>query len=212
MSHPEQLLKTPFSCVIAGPSKAGKTVFASKLLQHIDSICTTPPTRILWFFSEYQPGYRHLASSIPRIQFVQGLPSMSELRADTAESKLIILDDLMHEVKGSPEMSQLFTRGAHHWNASVVFIVQNLFFCGRTLRVNSQYMVLFKNPSDRLQVSTLAHQMYPKQSKFFLEAFEDATSKKPFTYLFVDLSQDCPEQLRLRTCIFPGEITMVYVP
>ncbi len=210
MSHPEQLLKSPFSLVIAGPSKAGKTVFTSKLLQHIDSMCTTRPTRILWFFSEYQPAYRHLAT-MSRVQLKQGLPIMSELRADTETPKLIILDDLMHDVKGSPEMSQLFTKGVHHWNISCVFIVQNLFFCGRTARVNCQYLTLFKSPSDKLQVSILARQMYPKQSKFFLEAFEEAT-EKPYTYLFIDMSQDCPEELRLRTNIFPGEVTMVYAP
>ncbi len=211
MSHPEQLLKSPFSCIIAGPSKAGKTVFTSKLIQHIDSMCTIPPARILWYFSEYQPGYKHLAT-MPKVQLIQGLPNMAELRADVETPKLIILDDLMHDVKGVPEMSQLFTKGVHHWNTSCIFIVQNLFFCGRTARVNCQYLALFKNPSDRLQVATLARQMYPKQSKFFLEAFEDATMKKPFTYLFVDLTQDCPEELRLRTNIFPGEITMVYAP
>jgi len=77
--------------------------------------------------------------------------------------------------------------------------------------VNAHYLALFKNPSDKLQVVALARQMYPKQSQFMIDAFQDATSEA-YSYLFVDLSQDCPEELRLRTNIFPGELTMVYTP
>ncbi len=211
MSHTEQLLKHPFSCVVAGPSKAGKTVFVTKLLQHIDALSTVAPSEIVWFFSEYQPGYRQLAV-MPHVRLVQGSPSLSELRKDTTKPRLIILDDLMSDMKKKEsDLSQLFTKGVHHWNTSCVFIVQNLFFGSRTARVNAHYLALFKNPSDKLQVATLARQMYPKQSQFFIDAFQDATLQA-YTYLLVDLSQDCPEELRLRTNIFPGEVTMVYAP
>jgi len=209
MIHTEQLLSHPFSCVVSGPSKAGKTVFCTKLLQHIDSMSTTPPKEIIWYFSEYQPAYRQLLS-FPRVRLVQGLPNLAELRKGASEPKLIVLDDLMSDVKDS-EIGQLFSKGVHHWGVSVVFIVQNIFYGGRTARVNAHYLALFKSPSDKLQVSTLARQMYPKQTKFFLEAFEEATSQ-PYTYLFVDMTQECPEDLRLRTNIFPGELTVVYAP
>ena len=39
-------------------------------------------------------------------------------------------------------------------------------------------MVLFKNPRDRQQIQTLARQMYPNCSKYFLDKFEKATNKK----------------------------------
>ena len=170
---------------------------------------TTPPKEIIWYFSEYQPAYRQLLS-FPRVRLVQGLPNLAELRKGASEPKLIVLDDLMSDVKDS-EIGQLFSKGVHHWGVSVVFIVQNIFYGGRTARVNAHYLALFKSPSDKLQVSTLARQMYPKQTKFFLEAFEEATSQ-PYTYLFVDMTQECPEDLRLRTNIFPGELTVVYAP
>jgi hypothetical protein len=122
----------------------------------------------------------------------------------------VVLDDLMAEGSKSKDLSTLFTRGVHHWGISLVFIVQNIFLGGlRTARINAHYLVLFKNPSDRLQVATLARQLYPKRSSQFLDAFHDATSE-PYSYLFVDLTQNCPEQLRLRTRIFPQELTMVY--
>ena len=44
-----------------------------------------------------------------------------------------------------------------------------------------------------------------------VEAFHDATAS-PYGYLLVNLKQDTPEILRLRTNIFPEEQETVYVP
>ena len=137
------------------------------------------------------------------------MPNINELRKDTKRPKFIIMDDLMTNVKNK-DMDSLFTRGVHHWNISVCFLMQNLFFNGlRTSRINAHYLVLFRNPSDKLQIRTLAKQLYPKNSTHFINSFEDATSE-PYTYLLVDLTQTCPDNLRLRTNIFPGELTFVY--
>ena len=210
MAYNEQLLQHPFSMMVCGPSKAGKTLFTSKLLKHIDSLSSDSPKEIMWCYAEYQPTYNSLIREIPYLRLVQGIPDIKTLRKDSSIPRLMVLDDLMGESTKSTELSSLFTRGVHHWGISVVFIVQNLFFSGlRTARVNTHYLTLFKNPSDKLQVATLARQLYPKKSNHFLEAFQDATSE-PFSYLFVDLTQSCPEELRLRTNVFPGEITMVY--
>ncbi len=68
-----------------------------------------------------------------------------------------------------------------------------------------------KNPSDQLQASTLAKQLFPGNTKYFMEAYKDACSES-FSYLFIDLSQDTPDHLRLQTNIFPGQLNVVYVP
>ena len=52
--------------------------------------------------------------------------------------------------------------------------------------------------------------MYPGRVKFFQEAYDDATKLK-WGYLFIDLKPDTPDELRLRTNIFPGERPVVYV-
>jgi hypothetical protein len=205
------LLQHPFSMVVAGPSKAGKTRFTFKLLRNINSMASEKPTEILWYYSEYQPGYRALLAEVPGLRFIQGLPDADELRRDTSSPRLMVLDDLMTEMKSGDKMTNLFSRGVHHWNISLVSIVQNVFFGGlRTARINCHYMVLFKNPGDRSQVSTLARQLYPGTSRTFVDAFADATAR-PYSYLFVDLTQGCPDKFRLRTDVFPGERTYVYV-
>ena len=88
-----------------------------------------------------------------------------------------------------------------------MYIVQNLFHRGkyqRTISLNAHYMVVFKNPRDVSQIMALAQQMYPKRTKYFLEAYA-ATTARPHGYLLIDMKQDTPDILRLRHQIFPGE-------
>lgn len=205
------ILVKSFSMVVAGPSKAGKTVFVSKLVKHCHEICEQVPTEILWCYSEYQPAYKELSAAM-NLHLVEGLPDLAALKADSHRPKLIVFDDMMDYFEKDTSLVTLFVKGCHHWNLSCVHIVQNLFFKGlRTARINTNYMVLFKNPSDKLQVANLGRQLFPGQSKYFMDAFQSATSE-PYTYLLLDLSQTCPENLRLRSNIFPGEVQVVYVP
>jgi len=201
-------LKHPFTCIVAGPTKAGKTELVKKLVKHADTLISPSPQSIYWCYSENQPGYAELDTLV---RFHEGMPPVAELKADTSQPKLVVLDDLMSDLKDSKSLTELFVRGCHHWNISCIHIVQNLFYGGRTSRVNAGYIFLLKNPSDRLQASNLAHQLYPKRQSYFMEALEDAT-QQPHSYLLVDLNQSTPEILRLRTSVFPGENTVVYAP
>ena len=72
-------------------------------------------------------------------------------------------------------VANIFTKGSHHRNISVVFLAQNRFpqtKFPRTMSLNADYMVLFKNPRDASQFANPARQMYPKTSKFAVEAYE----------------------------------------
>ena len=111
-------------------------------------------------------------------------------------------------------ISSLFTKGSHHRNISVIYIVQNLFDqhkLHRTISLNAHYLVVFKNPRDGSQITHLAKQMYPGKTHYMRHAFELATTRS-HGYLLVDLKQTTPERLRLRSHIFPGEKHEVYVP
>ena len=122
---------------------------------------------------------------------------------ESTTRNLIVIDNLMAET--DERVTTLFTKKSHHRNTSVLYLVQNLFHKNkesRTISLNSQYMVVFKNPRDASQMLHLARQMYPGRVKFVQEAFKDATSV-PYGYLLVDLKQDTPEDMRLRTTIFP---------
>jgi hypothetical protein len=198
----------PFSCMVAGPTKAGKTMFVKNLIERIDKIIDKPISKIYWFYAEDQPAYNSLKS---KVIFINGVPNFDKLKLDSKTPKLIILDDLMHELKGSGNLIKLFTRGCHHWNVSIIQIVQNAFYEGlRTARINCDYLALFKNPGDRLQAAILARQLFPTNTGYFLESYADATSE-PHGYLFIDLTQYTPDKYRLKTDIFSPTPTL-YVP
>jgi hypothetical protein len=131
---------------------------------------------------------------------------------DGKENTLVILDDLMEEL--DKNISLLFTRVSHHRDLSVIFLTQNMFpksQHARTISLNSHNMlVLFKSPRDVNQFAVLARQMYGSNSKFAIEAFEDA-SREAHGYLLVDMKPQTEDRFRLRTKIFPGEQTYVYL-
>ena len=68
-----------------------------------------------------------------------------------------------------------------------------------------------KSPGDKLTAMNLAKQMYPKNTNFFMDAYSKAT-EKAHGYLLIDLEQNTPECLRLRSNILPEETTIVYTP
>ena len=89
----------------------------------------------------------------------------------------------------------------------MIYIVQNLFLQGKgshSISLNSHYLVLFKNTRDKLQILTLAKQMYPRQTDFFLNQYEKAV-KRPFGYLLIDLKTTTQDNCRLRTNVLPSE-------
>jgi len=69
------------------------------------------------------------------------------------EPCLVTLDDLLNDVY-SKEVCDLFTRGSHHRNKSVILVTQNLFHQGRFCRdisLNAHYIVVLKNVRDKKQ-------------------------------------------------------------
>ena len=207
-------LKHPFTCVIAGPTGSGKTQFVKRLFVSSGDNIEPTPNNIIWCYGEYQDAYDHLARVVPEIRFVEGFPDDLLQSLDRTQRNIIVIDDLMSETRNNTKVTELFTKGSHHKNLSVILILQNLFYRGkemRTISLNSHYMVLFKNPRDASQITHLAKQMYPNKSKYMVESYRDATST-PYSYLFVDLKPTTSEEMRLRTNIFKGEFPVVYVP
>ena len=144
------MFKTPSCITLNGMSQSGKTTFLYKLLRRRDELFSPPPTKILFAYGAWQEIFHHMEKTLP-IEFVEGLPTKEKLDefAETGVSKLIVLDDLMDRVICSSDMQNLYSRGCHHSNITVVFISQNIFAQGkasRSIALNTQYMVLFKNP------------------------------------------------------------------
>ena len=113
----------------------------------------------------------------------------------------------MNEVSSNATISKLFTRGRSHLGCSLVLMLQNIFPKGsqsRTIAINVQYQVLFRNPRDSLLISILARQLCPLNSKNFLEIYKRAT-QRAYGYLFCCFTQFCPDEIRYCTNVLPCE-------
>ena len=70
--------------------------------------------------------YRNV-SRMPHIEFVKGIPTALEQDSycEVNKRNLIVFDDQMIDASKDKRIVNLFTRGSHHRNLSVIYIVQN---------------------------------------------------------------------------------------
>jgi hypothetical protein len=211
--EPVMVFKHPFTCIIAGPTQSGKTVFTKQMLKNANFLIQPPPTRIIWAYGEenlHQNEEIQNIVDIP-ITFVKGLPDVEDI--DDKDRNLLILDDLMSDVSKSDTISNIFTRASHHRNMSVIFIVQNIFHQGKTMRdisINAKYTVLFKNPRETSQIQYLNRQIFPNNKNFLVDAYRQAT-QRPHGYLILDFDQSTPNDRRVITGIFFPELPIGYI-
>ena len=79
------------------------------------------------------------------------------------------------EASKSLKITQLFTHDCHD-SLSIIYLKQNLFHkiqCACSL--NSDYMVIFKNPQNNSQFATIARQIHPDKWKFIVQPYKDTT-------------------------------------
>ena len=211
--------KHPFATIVAGPTSCGKTVFVKKFLKHRNLMVDVVFDRILFYYAEWQDGYKSEEflgepDNRLKIEFREGLPKNEDYSNDLEAKKLIIIDDLMRESSNNVVVD-LFTKGSHHKNISIIFITQNIFHRGahsRDISLNASYIVLFKNPRDKAQIQHLARQIYPEDPGFVKQAYLDATNQG-HGYLLIDCKQSTPDEFRFRTNIFPDdEYNYIYIP
>lgn len=194
--------------LLSGPTGSGKTSFIKKFLSERERLIDSYIEEVIYCL----PDGQIVDESISYTKLHRGVPDISMF--SDLKPRIVILDDLLSNVDSN--VVELFIRGSHHYNLSVVFVVQNLFSKNkgcREISLNSHIIVLFSNPRDKQQISILARQISPENPRFITDAFVDATSK-PYGYLVLDLHQLTPENYRVRTNIFSSEYPrdVVYIP
>ena len=172
-----------------------------------------PPKKIVWCYGVYQEAYNSMQAELPAVTFIEGLPERIEDYFDSREPACLVLDDLMFSGTKSQDIVKVFTEGAHHRKIAIFLLVQNLFHGGdfmRTISLNCRYIILMRNNRDKMQVMSLAKQMFPNNTRFLCDAYEDSTKMSKYGYLFLDLNheQDC---MRVCTQILPDELHFAYV-
>ena len=205
-------LKHPRRFIIYGPSGSGKSTFVEKLLLHMKELFGFNFDKIIYSSGQAFPNF----DSIHGIK----INKYNKIDEDLLENlsplnkNLIIIDDNMHTVANDILISDLFTKISHHKNISVILLVQNLFPKSKYMRdlsSNSTYLILMSNPRETLQIKTLSAQIDGANNNFILKCFNEATKNKPFSYLFLDFDQNTPDEIRVRTNIFPDEEQFAFI-
>ena len=114
----------------------------------------------------------------------------------------MIFDDLINS-KSLTEIATLFTVDGRHLNMSMIFLTQRMFVNNeyfRQISQNCDYFCIFKNPRNYLEIKTLAQQLTPGSLEL-IEIYKEAT-KTPFSYLFINLTQECDSKVKYLSHIF----------
>jgi len=197
-------LPIPLSMCFAACSGSGKTHLAKFFLLNQQSLLTENWTRIFYATKYDQLSLKHELAHLP-IEFLPAgeLPVIEELksRCKADDRILIVVDDLMLAAVSSPVINNLFVAG-RHLLISIMYMSQNLFaqgpFC-RNIRLNANYLVLFKAIHDTQQIRRYFMQMSANHARL-MDIYKDAT-RPDYGYLLIDLRHKTPAELRFRTNI-----------
>lgn len=200
---------TPSTIIISGPTSSGKTTFLKKLIKFRNQMFKCKFDRIVYCYGTWQPAFNNMYD----VEFISGIPeNIDNINSDKNDSHLLlILDDLMDVVSKSEAVQTLFSRGSHHNNVTLIYVNQNIYFHGpksRTISLNAQYIIIFKNKRDKNQINHLGSQMGVNRILKF--ALDDIWKEK-YSYLLIDLSPHNDSELIVKTRIFPDEFCFAYV-
>ena len=114
----------------------------------------------------------------------------------------VIFDDLINS-KSLIDIATLFTVDGRHMNMSMGFLSQRMFVNNeyfRQISQNCDYFCVFKNPRNSSEIRALAQQLTPG-SLDLIEIYKEAT-KSPFSYLFINLTQECNIKVKYLSNLF----------
>ncbi len=204
----------PSTILLSGPTKSGKTTLLSKILKNSNKgLVCPPPQRIMYCYSVWQKAFEEMRKNCNEclIDFKEGLPDIADF--NPSQNSILILDDLMTQAGKDEKVLKLFTVDSHHLNLTVFFLTQNIFpqeKYSRSISLNCQYILLTNNPRDRNQLVQLGKQIFPGNTKFFKEAYDDAVTDRKYGYLVLALNQNTEEENRVQTGILPYETRIIY--
>lgn len=201
----------PYSTMsIIGPTGSGKSCMVFNIIRNIKDLfpAENPVTKIIYCYGIWQDGFSKLEDEMSElITFQHGLATeneMEELSKDNSHS-LLIVDDLIDEGQNSVFLSNMYTRGAHHYKITCISLFQSAFTknkYSRMISLNSQYIIFMASRRLLQQVKTLGSQIGVRNQ--LEEAYADVC-KTRFNYLIISMHPAENDALMLRSDIFPGQ-------
>ena len=199
-------LRMGSTMLVCGPHTSGKTVFIMKLIDAAKQMFDIPPTAVYWIYGQRTAMHEQMVRR--NYNMIEGLPKKFDF---IQPNSIVMLDDLMVAGAKDANVTNLFIASAHHVPCFVIFTMQNIFAQGkemRTIALNTNYNVLFKNKRDPNQIAHLGRQVFPDSPQLLRQVFEEAT-QEPYAYLFLDFRNESPEIIKMRARILPEEKPMI---
>ena len=159
---------------------------------------------MVYFYTEWQNKFDIMKASFG-VEFIEDNDNMLNFIKDLNTSALVIFDDMMNS-DNLKSVAQIFTVHGRHLNLSLAFLSQKLFNNNehfRQISQNSDYMCVFKNPRNSLDIRNLSNQITPK-SNALSHIYQKATVK-PYSYIFINLTQEAVPQLKFINNIFSSD-------
>ena len=200
-----------FKIFACGPSRCGKTCFIIDIIQNLQSIAKAPPKKVLYVYKVWQQKFDELKESGLVDNFVQDQKDLvSRLKTMiNRESSLIVFDDLINS-SNLQDIANLFVVDGRHSNLSLIFLSQRMIVNNESFRQisnNCDYFAVFKNPRNSSEVRVLAQQLTPGSLEL-INIYSEAT-KDPFSYLFINLTQECNESVKYLSHLFDYDHSVI---
>lgn len=202
----------PSTHYLSGPSTCGKTYRACQMLKYKNSIFHDGEKIkfVVFCYAKWQTQYDQLNDEGIVSKWIDHMPTNEEFDKLTSPHKtkggaIVVVDDFMSKV--GPDIDEIVRVTGRHNNASVFVLFQSLFpphKLARQISLNIKYFHLHKNPRENHQIHTLATQIMPGNGGWIVKAYHHATQEK-YSSLLIDLTQECPDYLRLRSAYLPHE-------
>ena len=183
-----------------GSSKSGKSTYIRKLLRYRREMFDKEFDVVYYVFVFHQSWF----AQINGVNFTKEIPQ----NLDPERNSLIIFDDFLANRSKLKDICEYFIGAAHHYNASVIFITQNMFIQDsyfRTISLNSSALLIFRSVRIADQLQVLSRQLFGGKRGHVLPSIYSDACRTPFSYILIDLAQTCPDNFRVRTKILPDE-------
>ncbi|XP_059098360.1 uncharacterized protein LOC131892577 isoform X1 [Tigriopus californicus] len=142
-------------------------------------------------------------------------PEDLDLYAEKSSQKLLMLDDFGNDAMERKEFKALFEMGSHHYNISVIVVVQNFYSTARhhtTILRNMSNIIIFNHRGSRSVMKMISSNFAPNgDSNFLTYCFETLNLQfqliRGAHYIMIDLATDSnlPPDLMFRSLILPTE-------
>ena len=197
-------LKNNFKLFLSGPSGCGKTTLMVDLIKNMNKIAVHPPKIVVYYFKTWQSKFDMLKNEYG-VTFMEDNEAMIEQLKRLQSPALVIFDDMINS-DNLRHIAQLFTVYGRHLDLSLAFLSQRLFNNNeffRQISQNSDYLAVFKNPRNSMDIRILGGQMTQK-SDGLIRVYKKATVK-PYSYLFINLTQEAIPQLMFVSDLFSSD-------